>query len=286
MYAFHHPKPCALLVFPSSSSSPTFPRLLLFISAIFTGLFAILSAAGAQICKLFRRCARRNTVDRSCEEDAEKGGSTEVALKELTDNEEKKGSATNRGVTARAEKEKPSNQREITIGKTTADLHADKSGIMKGVGLALANAPMEQDKVYFEVRVLEPGTLLVGAMRAPPTEVIPWSEDEFKALLSEETATHCGFAEFGCNGTAVEKDDVISCAFDQSDFPTSLHFALNGASLPSKTKTGLRGEMWPAVALQDGAVAQLIFDPLRCCHWATFKKRGFNCLTVSRSLIW
>lgn len=41
-----------------------------------------------------------------------------------------------------------------------------------------------------EVRVLVPGTLLVGAMRPPSEEVIPWSQDNLATLLSEETATH------------------------------------------------------------------------------------------------
>lgn len=50
--------------------------------------------------------------------------------------------------------------RELEVGlacpfclrRTTADLHVEKGGIIKGVGLALANAPMEQDRVYFGER--------------------------------------------------------------------------------------------------------------------------------------
>ncbi|PFH32367.1 hypothetical protein BESB_016850 [Besnoitia besnoiti] len=123
--------------------------------------------------------------------------------------------------------------------KTTAGVSVDANQVLRGEGLALANVPMEQDRVYFEVHVVEPGRLLVGAARGTAGDSASWSGADYDDLLSQQPPSSRSFVEFGGpDGVAVEKDDVISCAFDQSDFPTSFEVFLNGAPLRDQTLTG------------------------------------------------
>ncbi|KFG38943.1 hypothetical protein TGP89_240260 [Toxoplasma gondii p89] len=149
---------------------------------------------------------------------------------------------------------------------------------------------MEQDKVYFEVRVVEPGRMLIGASRGFAVGVTRWSDGDSDARLQENSC----------------------CALNQADLPTCLEFFVNGASFatgdfrelrhtycfapyPCTGRPGMGLHLqnsWPPKA-KSRRVSEvlrvrglsLIFDPLHCRHSAAFEVRGFKTLMLTRSLI-
>ncbi|KEP61654.1 UNVERIFIED_CONTAM: hypothetical protein HHA_240260 [Hammondia hammondi] len=82
-----------------------------------------------------------------------------------------------------------SDKHQIKIGRVTPGISVMADNVLGGTGLALASAPMEQDKVYFEVRVVEPGRMLIGASRAFAARVTRWSDGDYDALLQERSVS-------------------------------------------------------------------------------------------------
>jgi hypothetical protein len=93
------------------------------------------------------------------------------------------------------------------------------------------------------------------------------------------------FSGVGCGPdgkTAFKSGDVISLSFDLSGIRAVLSFRLNGAPMDSARVEDIKGDVYPAVSVADGAVLQANFGAM------PFKyppPEGFSEVILSQSLI-
>ena len=87
-----------------------------------------------------------------------------------------------------------------------------------GEGAALANTPVVQDQVYFEVKIVESGSVGVGLSRRKPPEAL-------KGHLGDNKTSWC-FRSDAFDDIAVGQ--VIGCSFDCNQSPSRMDFYLDG----------------------------------------------------------
>ena len=93
------------------------------------------------------------------------------------------------------------------------------------------------------------------------------------------------FSGVGCSPdgkTAFKSGDVISLSFDLSGIRAVLSFRLNGSPMDSARVEDIKGDVYPAVSVADGAVLQANFGAM------PFKyppPEGFSEVILSQSLI-
>lgn len=122
-----------------------------------------------------------------------------------------------------------------------------------GTGGALATAPIVQNKAYFQVSIQQSGVWGIGlASRAVKLNSVPVEGNCW-------VLRHTG--ELVANGEVVEKltepieeGDSIGVAYDHID----LKFYKNGVLLPSPL-TNVRGQVYPMVYVDDGAILDVAF---------------------------
>ncbi|EKX30829.1 hypothetical protein GUITHDRAFT_156740, partial [Guillardia theta CCMP2712] len=135
----------------------------------------------------------------------------------------------------------------VTIGFHGPDIHFDDLRV-SGSGVALASESISQDKAYFEVKIAKAeGRWGVGVCKQSVH-----SSDELN-VEGEGWCLSSVQLEYG-------EGDVIGVTYDQSIFPTALRFYHNGEVLEELTITSIRGEVFPAVHVTDGAVVDCEFD--------------------------
>lgn len=118
---------------------------------------------------------------------------------------------------------------------------------VEGEGCALANASLEQERSYFEVRVVAPGPLAVGVgTRGAPLE----------GALRERPQSWC--VDSGDKGDIFKAGDVIGFAYDQSEVRPELSAYLNGQRLKVRF-ADVAGELHPAVSVRPPAVLEANF---------------------------
>ncbi|XP_026191011.1 uncharacterized protein LOC34619329 [Cyclospora cayetanensis] len=148
-----------------------------------------------------------------------------------------------------------------------------------GEGLAVADTAVEQDRCVFEVCVLTPGEIHVGVCR------LPWAE-ELQDAQSFISGKQSWMTPLGAPDVpAVEEGDIITCAVDQSDSPAKVNLLLNGMPLPASSRSGIHGEVWPAVFIRKGATIKWAFDSSDLRHLNVLQDRGYQPLMASRNLI-
>jgi hypothetical protein len=157
---------------------------------------------------------------------------------------------------------------------------------------------IEQDATYFEVRILRKGTCGIGVMlagskqslqrgtvggRSCPTShgvVCVVEEDDSQVEKEkeekknkEEDSITVDF-EGGGNFLSTRPNDIIGVAFCQSDMPM-LSFYHNGSPISMYDVNKVRGTVRPAISVENGAVAEFIFEEenfkhsppnSRCCE--------------------
>jgi hypothetical protein len=135
-----------------------------------------------------------------------------------------------------------------------------------GDGVAFAELPVSQDKVYYEVHVAKAGKVGAGL-----------------AWLGKEVSLEPG-QSWVLDVTAAA-GDVIGVLFDQGDFPPRLEFTMNASPAGSPDLgRGIKGEVWPCVRVDQGEVA-FAFAHSDCKHAAGPSGRGFGQLLRSSDLI-
>lgn len=134
---------------------------------------------------------------------------------------------------------------------------------VKGSGRCYADTVMEQDRVYFEVHIVDAdanSSCSVGCGKLPVTE----------DLAKQLGTTFQSFgAKFGLGGQApLQVGDILGCGYDQDSSPVKMTIWHNGVELPNATLKGMKGEQWPALSLEGCAV-----------NWV-FRKAGFKYYSV------
>jgi len=151
------------------------------------------------------------------------------------------------------------------------ELQVDGSLVVRGKGSALASAPIEQDAAYWEVKVIKPGSILVGVSRklraAELSKVLNDSVDPPRWWLMDNDA--------------LKEGDVVGVAFGQSDLP-NLSFTVNGSSQPSFDVKRIGGLVYPVFSVADGAEIQVVFQEER---FESAPPPSFKPLMIVRSLL-
>ncbi|XP_003389614.1 PREDICTED: SPRY domain-containing protein 7-like [Amphimedon queenslandica] len=144
----------------------------------------------------------------------------------------------------------------IDTSKMGVDCVVVKSGRrVCGTGAALANAPIVQDKSYFEVKIQCGGVWGVGL--ATPTvslDTVPLGTDTNSWVLTSEGTTVHNSQTISRGKQKPNEGDIIGISYDHVE----MNFFLNGKSMDLPV-TGIRGTVFPAIYVDDGAILDVQF---------------------------
>ncbi|XP_078614581.1 SPRY domain-containing protein 7-like [Branchiostoma floridae x Branchiostoma japonicum] len=145
-----------------------------------------------------------------------------------------------------------------------------------GTGAALANAPIVQNKAYFEIKVQSTGIWGVGlATRKSNLNSVPLGMDKDSWVLrSDGTVFHDGEMIHKLTNY-VEEGDVIGVTYDHIE----MNFFRNGTQLPC-TVTGIRGTVFPVFYVDESAILDTQFSQFY--HTAP---EGFEGIMFEQSLL-
>lgn len=128
-----------------------------------------------------------------------------------------------------------------------------------GTGSALANAPLVQDKAYFEMKVQSTGIWGIGlASRKIDLNKVPLGFSEADAecwMLRSDGSVYHGAECVKKIGVDVQEGDIVGVTYDHIE----LNFYKNGDSLQSPI-TGIKGTLYPALYVDDGAILDVQFS--------------------------
>ncbi|XP_062521335.1 SPRY domain-containing protein 7-like [Corticium candelabrum] len=124
-----------------------------------------------------------------------------------------------------------------------------------GTGAVLANAPIAQNKAYFEVKVQCGGIWGVGlATDRCQLDVVPQGQDTNTWVLrSDGTVCHNNEVLHRIDPAPVESD-IVGCSYDHVE----LNIFVNGKSIQFPI-TGIRGRVYPLFYVDDAAILDVIF---------------------------
>ncbi|XP_017773838.1 PREDICTED: SPRY domain-containing protein 7 [Nicrophorus vespilloides] len=159
-----------------------------------------------------------------------------------------------------------------------------------GAGAALGNAPLVQSKSYFEVKIQQGGSWSIGlATRQTDLSLTQGGNDEYSwALCSDNVIRHnkqeiyrigtaTNIVANGTNATplAPQEGDIISVSYDH----IQLKFYLNGSELEFPV-TNVKGTVYPALYVDDGAILDIILD-----NFNIAPPGGFDKIMLEQSLL-
>eukprot|EP00435_Cladocopium_sp_Y103_P041632 s1976_g11.t1 len=153
---------------------------------------------------------------------------------------------------------------KLQIGKRGGQVKvsSDTAGLLvSGHGVALANCVVEQDCAYWEVRVLEPGS----SSRAFCGVALELNGQRLDSKIGDAQTSWAIGGDLP--GGPLQKDEIIGVAFGQGNIP-NLRFFRNGKEIPDTEVLRIRGEVFPAVSVCDGAELLLVFDAPSFAHEA------------------
>jgi len=120
---------------------------------------------------------------------------------------------------------------------------------ISGQGSILGDSPVLQDKAYFEITVVTPGTFAVGlATRDSPLDGVLSQDLSSTAWTLTSSLQALGSLKGG---------EVIGCALDQGDYPVQVYFYRDSKVVHQIS--GIRGEVSPAFSVSGGAVVEVNF---------------------------
>lgn len=126
-----------------------------------------------------------------------------------------------------------------------------------GTGGALANAPLMQDKAYWEVKVQTEGVWGLGlAARQCALSTMPLGQTKLAWVLRSDGAVyHNGAAVAKLpDRVVIDEGDTIGCSYDHIE----LLFYLNGTRLDIEV-TQIRGSVYPVASVDQGAILDVSF---------------------------
>lgn len=137
---------------------------------------------------------------------------------------------------------------------------------ISGTGVVLGTCAIDQDSAYWEVKVLTPGGIRIGVARdlneAMLTQPLGGSAEDAKSWAldgdkdNEDMFTAC----------PLTTDDIVTVCFDQASLPM-LTFSKNGQPLGEIGAVNrIRGGVFPAISVADGASVELRFDESAMAH--------------------
>ncbi|XP_073972441.1 SPRY domain-containing protein 7 [Rhodnius prolixus] len=145
-----------------------------------------------------------------------------------------------------------------------------------GTGGALCTAPLVQNKSYFEVKLQQAGIWGVGlATRNADLTIAPGGNDPDTWVITSEGNIRHNATILHQNIIAPKEGDIIGVTYDHIE----LNFYLNGKCL-EKPVSGIRGTVYPALFVDDGAVLDFIPQ-----DFTTIQPSGFEPIMLEKSLL-
>ena len=120
---------------------------------------------------------------------------------------------------------------------------------VNGLGNALCDTQLFQDKAYFEVKIVRIGCVFIGV--AHPN----------RSILTESGESESWGLNFPLKtgNFQLQPGDIIGCLVDQSEFPGKIRYLLNGNAVGEEA-TGLRGALVPVVGLKEDSEVEVSFQ--------------------------
>ncbi|KAL8583241.1 hypothetical protein ACOMHN_013796 [Nucella lapillus] len=145
-----------------------------------------------------------------------------------------------------------------------------------GTGGALANAPIAQNKAYFEVKVQSTGVWGVGvATRKCDLNTVPMGGEDTSWVVQHQGALMHSGEEKGRLTPVPQEGDILGITYDHIE----MNFFLNGTALCSPF-LGIKGTVYPAFYVDNGATLDVQFD--KFYHQPP---GGFDSIMIEQSLL-
>lgn len=145
-----------------------------------------------------------------------------------------------------------------------------------GGGAALANAPIVQNKAYFEVKIQQSGMWGVGlATQKADVNKVPLGNDAESWVLCSDGCHRHNNEEKGRIPEIPQEGDIIGVTYDHVE----LNFYLNGKPLHCPI-TGTKGTLFPVVYVEDGAILDVQFS-----NFFHQMPLGFDKIMIEQSLL-
>ncbi|XP_075235941.1 SPRY domain-containing protein 7 [Lycorma delicatula] len=145
-----------------------------------------------------------------------------------------------------------------------------------GAGGALCTAPLVQSKSYFEVKLQQTGIWGLGLATAnTDLNKAPGGMDSESWVLCSDGVIRHNNVELNRVTDNASEGDIIGVTYDHIE----LNFYLNGKSF-EKPVSGIRGTVYPALFVDDGAILDVIVD-----NFNNPVPNGFERIMLEQSLL-
>lgn len=145
-----------------------------------------------------------------------------------------------------------------------------------GSGGALASAPLVQSKAYFEVKIQQSGVWGVGlATRNTDLNRSPGGHDAESWVLCWDGVFRHNNTELHKIQDSAQEGDILGISYDHIE----LNFYINGKPTDSPV-TGIRGNVYPALYVDDGAILDIVLD-----NFHHSPPGGFDKIMLEQSLL-
>jgi hypothetical protein len=132
---------------------------------------------------------------------------------------------------------------------------------VSGTGTVLGNSQLLQNRSYFEVHVT---ALPAGASFC--VGLTGNAKDELAAPLSARPASYCLSSTSPLVFPPLQAGDVVGVWYDLSGVKAVLSFSVNGVRQAAWSVAGVKGDVWPAVSVMDGAALRVVFVSAQMKH--------------------
>lgn len=145
-----------------------------------------------------------------------------------------------------------------------------------GTGAALANAPIAQNKAYFEVKIQCTGVWGVGvATKKCDLNKVPLGSDTNSWVVRQDGTMFHNSEQKNKLTDVPQEGDVLGITYDHIE----MNFILNGTPL-SIPYLGIKGTVYPVFYVDNGAVLDVQFD--KFYHQPP---DGFDSIMIEQSLL-
>lgn len=145
-----------------------------------------------------------------------------------------------------------------------------------GTGAAFSNAPINQDKAYFEVKVQSSGVWGVGlASRKCAVNKVPLGDTEESWVLRNDGRIFHNNEETGKLSAVLQEGDVLGLTYDHVE----LNFMLNGKPMNCPC-LGIKGTVYPVFYVDDGATLDVQFT-----NFYHDPPSGYESIMIEQSLL-
>jgi len=145
-----------------------------------------------------------------------------------------------------------------------------------GSGGCLANAPIAQNKAYFEAKLQSSGVWGIGlAVRSCDLQKAPLGLNADSWVLRHDGALFHNGQERCRLPAAPQEGDIMGFTYDHTEF----NIYLNGKRTTVQF-TGIRGTVYPVVYVDDGAIIDMQFN-----HFYHEPPDGFEEIMIEKTLL-